>query len=1031
MKITEIAIKRPAFLTMFFSALAVLGIYSYLQMGTDLLPKMSWPFVAITTLYPGAGPKEVESQVSKPIEEALSSLPGLKSLRTYSNENVSLTWVEFNMSVDVDVALNDVERKINEIRLQFPQDVRQPQISKADLNTAPILRIAALSSFKDQEFFQFIKDKIKPKLEQVPGVAGVSIVGGKEREIRIEVDNQKLQAYDVSLEQVARILAAQNIDFPTGAIEQKSHKYIVRLVGKVSSLDDLRTIILSKNGARTIYVKDIAEVIDAYKEDYTIGRLNRIGCIGISIVKASDANAVKCRDLVGKQLASLEKEYADNNLRFTVAQDITHFTKKSISDIQHDFIVALIMVALVLLLFLHSPRSAVIVLMAIPISIITACIAMNLFDFTINIITTLALTLVIGILVDDSIVVLENIQRHLEKGEEPRSAALRGRSEIGLAAIAITLVDVVVFLPMAMLSGIVGKIFREFGITVVASTLVSLLVSFTLTPMLASRFAGRAHFDSGSLMKKIVDTITGAQNSLAQSYRRILGWALSHKKTVIVISAALLLASLSLLPLGFISSEFIPNLDRGEFALDIDMPAGSSIEATNEATAKIENIVAVTPGVEKYYCVVGRREGAYESQENASISQIEIKLSKSNKLKTQAVINDLLRKANRIPGVEAKASLIGLFGAADETPIAIEVKGEDMEALVPASETIRNIALSVPGTRDVQSTWESGQPELQVRINREQCARRYLTLGEVGCAVRTALQGDVCSKFTDNSTDYDIRVILSRKDRTDPDKVGRITLMNSLGQTILLRDIARIYYGNGPTEISRKDRCRVITILSNLNGTRQLGEVAGDINKKIKEARIPSGVTVFFGGDVEDMEGMMKDMGMAIGFAVLFVYMIMVSLFESYLYPFIIMFSIPLALVGGLIALAITGQSLSLVSMIGILLAIGLVTKNAILLVDYTNTLRKRGLKLYEALLEAGPVRLRPILMTTLTMVFGMLPLAVSFGSAGSLKKGMAVIVIGSLLSSTFLTLVLVPVIYTVLEGVKEKVRKMLKPGSS
>lgn len=1022
MKLTEIAIKRPAFMTMIFSLLAVLGIYSYLNMGVDLLPRMDWPMVFVATVYPGAGPKEVETQVSKPIEEALSSLNGLKSVRTFSSENISFAWIEFNMSTDVNVALNDVERKVNEIRMLLPDDIKQPQVSKADINALPILRISATSDMHPQAFYQMIKDRVKPMLEQVEGVASINIVGGNQREIRIEVDNDKLKSYNLSISAVSQVLAAENLDFPTGQVDEKDKNFIVRVAGKFEDLDQVRDMIIAATPMGTIRLKDVANVIDTYKEDYTISRLNGVTSIGLIISKASDANSVKTAEMVRVKLDGIEKELSEFKLKFDIAQDVTEFTKNSVDDVMRDLGLAILMVAIVLFLFLHNLRNSLIIMLSIPTSLISAFIMMNLFGFTINIITLMALALVIGILVDDSIVVLENIHRHMERGEDKVTAAIKGRAEIGMAAIAITLVDVVVFLPIAMVSGIVGKIFREFGITIVVSTLFSLFVSFTLTPMLASRWSKVVHFTKKTLLSSFINWFEKNFKKLENTYRSVLEWSLDHRKTIIFVSTGLLIFSFSYIPAGLIGTEFMPQVDKGEFAINLEMPLGTNIEKTKEAVLKVEEIIKNTPEVVKYYTNAGMQENTFGSQDKSYYGQIQVKLIPKDKRRpTQEVITDLLAKVKEVPGIKAQAQLIGIFGGADESPIYIEVKGSNLDSLIVASEMVLAVVEKTKGTRDIKSSWEEGQPEVKVIIDRTKCANNNLTLGEVAMTLRTALEGDISTKYKEGDIEYDMRVILSKSNRNNPEDVGSVIIQNRIGQQIKLSEVAQVFYGKGPSQIARKDRSRVINVTSNLDDTKPMGEVIDEIKKNVAALDLPGDAEVFYAGNAEDMANMFIDMLMAIMFAVLFVYMIMVSLFESYIHPFTIMFSLPVALVGALTGLMLADQNLNMFSMIGVLLSMGLVTKNAILLVDYANTLRKEGMSVKDALLTAGPVRLRPIVMTTATMIFGMLPLAMAMGSGGEMRKGLAIVVIGALLSSTLLTLVLVPVIYTMMERFRTK----------
>jgi hydrophobic/amphiphilic exporter-1 (mainly G- bacteria), HAE1 family len=1022
MKLTELAIKRPAFMTMIFTLLAVLGIYSFMNMGVDMLPKMDWPMVFVSTIYPGAGPKEVETQVSKPIEEALSSLNGLKTVRTFSSENISLAWIEFNMSTDVNTALNDVERKVNEIRMLLPSDIKQPQVSKADMNALPIMRISVTSDMNPQAFYQLIKDRVKPLLEQLEGVATVNIVGGTQREIRIEVDNNKLKSYNLSIGVISQVLTAENLDFPTGKVDEKEKNYIVRVAGKFDNLDQIRNIIIAATPMGTIKLKDVANVIDTYKEDYSVSRLNGKTSIGLIISKASDANSVKASELVRSKLSTIEKELAEYKLKFEVAQDITEFTKDSVNDVMRDLGLAILMVAIVLFLFLHNLKNSLIIMLSIPTSLISAFIMMSILGFTVNVITLMALALVIGILVDDSIVVLENIHRHMERGEDKVTAAIKGRAEIGMAAIAITLVDVVVFLPIAMVSGIVGKIFREFGLTIVVSTLFSLFVSFTLTPMLASRWSKVVHFTKTTLLSRFINWFEGNFKKLENTYRSILEWALDHRKTVILVSAGLLVISISYLPLGLIGTEFMPQIDKGEFAINLEMPLGTNIEKTKDAVLKVEEIIKNTPEVVKYYTNVGMQENTFGSQNKSYYGQIQVKLLPKDKRKpTQEVISKVQAKVKEVPGIKAQVQLIGMFGGADESPIYIEVKGSNLDSLIVASEMVAGVVEKTKGTRDIKSSWEEGQPEVKVIIDRTKCANNSLTLGEVAMTLRTALEGDISTKYKEGDVEYDMRVLLSKENRNNPDDVGNIIIQNRMGKQIKLAEVAEVFYGKGPSQISRKDRSRVINVTANLDNTKPMGEVIQDIKDNIDKLRMPGDSQVFYAGNAEDMNNMFLDMIMAIMFAVLFVYMIMVSLFESFMHPFTIMFSLPVALVGALTGLMLTDQNMNMFSMIGVLLSMGLVTKNAILLVDYTNTLRKEGLSIRDALLTAGPVRLRPIVMTTSTMIFGMLPLAMAMGSGGEMRKGLAIVVIGALLSSTLLTLVLVPVIYTVMEKLRTK----------
>jgi HAE1 family hydrophobic/amphiphilic exporter-1 len=824
--------------------------------------------------------------------------------------------------------------------------------------------------------------------------------------------------------QVGQALASDNIDFPAGTVTDNTREFSVRLSGKFQNLDQLRNMVIASTPQGVVHINDVADVKDTYKkEDETFSSINSVPAIGLIIQKTSDANSVQVSDGIQKELKSLEKFYVDRNLKFTIAQDITQFTRNSIDEVKRDLGLAILMVAITLFLFLHSVRNSLIVLLSIPTSLISTFVFMYAMGFTINLVSTMGLALVIGILVDDSIVVLENIHRHMELGEDKMTAAINGRSEIGFAAIAITLVDVVVFLPIALVGGLVGKIFREFGLTIVISTLISLFVSFTLTPMLASRWSRLTHYTRESFIGRFVIWFEDLQKRLDKGYRKVLGWALRKRKTVLAISGAALFISILPLPLHLIGTEFMTQADRGEFALIVELPVGTSIEKTSATVTQIEDQLKKDPNIEQYFTTIGRSEQSFSNSTQPNVAQIQMNLKPAWKrsVTTEQEMSYVKNLAENFPGVKARASVIGMFGTANNSPLQVEIQSENLSDVVSASQKISNIMTRTDGVTDVKSSWETARPELQVVVDRERAASFGLTLGDVAAVLQTAIQGAVVTKYNDNGTDYDIRLQLAEQDRNRASEIQNLTLMTKAGKQVYLSQIANVVSGNGPVEIDRKDRERLVTILGNLTGARSLGDVTRDIQAGIAELKLPPNMKVFFGGDNQNMSDMFNDMMLALGMAILFVYMIMVSLFESYAHPFTIMFSLPVALVGGLSALFLTGQTLNMFSMIGVIMSMGLVTKNAILLVDYTNTLRSRGSTMADAILEAGPIRLRPIVMTTATMVLGMLPLALGLGAGSEIRQSMAIIVIGALISSTLLTLILVPVMYTYVDGLKAK----------
>lgn len=1036
MTITELSIKRPALISILFIALGVMGFFGYTKLGSDLLPKMDFPFVSVITYYPGAGPSEIETLVSKPIEEAVAGTAQLDNVRSFSYEGYSVVLGQYLLTQSADQAAADVQSKVDLVRAKLPKDALAPKIVKNDISAMPIIRIAMTSTgLTPTEAYQFAKDKIKTRLEAINGVAQVDVSGGHEREIRVSIDNDKLKSYNLSIVQLAQALDHENLDFPTGKVTESQNEFVVRVPGKFSSLDEMRALpIMTTSTGSTVHLGDVADIQDTYKEESQPTRLNSNESIGLQLIKQSDANATETADLVYVMLDKLTREYASEGVKFTIAQDATTFTRSSLEGVFMDLGIAIILVAAVLFLFLRSGRNALIVLISIPTSLITTFLFMWLFGFTLNMMSLMALSLVIGVLVDDSIVVLENIHRKLHDGLSPIQAAIQGRNEIGFAAIAITLVDVVVFLPISLVNGLAGKIFREFGLTVVSATLISLLVSFTLTPLLASRFARANEVIKFGPFKWITDKFEAFQDFLERVYKRILGWSLNHRWVIVTVCLLLFMGSMNL---GKnIGQEFITVPDRGEFAINFETPSGTNHETTDNVIKQLEEKIKSDKNVARYLTIVGKQENPWGQVERGNVGQVQVKLvdRRMRTASTNDMMNHLNQVASTIPGLKVYTSPIGIFGTANQSPIQLELRGDDMAALTQYADTIMKAVANVPGLKDLKSSYEEGQPEVKVEFDRERLANYGLTLGEASLGLRTALAGNTDAKYKDGETEYDINVILDKLDRSNARDVSEVTLMNHMGQQVKLADVATIYYGKGPSVIMRKNRERVITIYGGLNG-RALGDVVNDMTKIMSTIKRPVGLDEpYFAGDQENSNKSNKDMGIAFMLGILFVYMIMVALFESYVHPFTIMFSLPVAMVGGTTFLFLFHQTQSLFTMVGVIMLMGLVTKNAILIVDRTNSRRALGHGIKESLLEAGPTRLRPIIMTTTTMILGMMPMAIGLGEGAEMRTGMALVIIGGLLSSMILTLVLVPVMYTFIEGARLKVpaffRKVFRRGA-
>ncbi|MGB9851923.1 MAG: efflux RND transporter permease subunit [Candidatus Kapaibacteriota bacterium] len=1028
MTITELAIKRPTLVVVVFSVLGILGIYGFAQLNYELLPKLTAPVVTIQTIYPGASPYEVQNNVTKPIEDAITGMELIDEIRSVSREGVSFIFVQLQMSADVDKSLQDVQRRVNQIQDLLPNEARKPVISKLAFDEIPVIRANVSSNLPPKELYQFVKDNIQPLLSKLEGVGLVQLLGGVEREIQVNIDMQKLKAYKLAINTVTQSIIASNVDFPTGNVKEPENQYVVRVAGKFKSLDELENHIIARtpNGAE-IRLKDIANVRDGIKEITNINRLNNTPSLGLLIQKQTDGNTVEVSKLVRKEFTRLEKEYSNIGLKFEIAQDNSIFIMDAANAVKKDLALAILIVAFVMFVFLHSLRNSLIVLISIPTSLISTFFLMYIFGFTLNTISLLAMSLVIGILVDDSIVVIENITRHLEMGEDRITAAIRGRNEIGFAALSITLVDVVVFFPMALITGMIGNFLREYALVVVFSTLMSLFVSFTVTPWLASRFSKVESKESKGLIKKISDFIEKIYRSLERYYVEILGWALNNGGKVILIAIALLISAIMLPGLGFIGTEFLPNVDRGEVIFTIETAPGATIEKTNKLAIEVENLLRQQPEVQKVISNVGFSSEGILGQFQNNAAQIQVLLVDKNqrKISTDEFAQLMKEKINTIPGVKVKATPVTLLGTSTRTPVQILVSGPNYESVYKGARIVDSVVRTVKGTTDVSLSSEEGKPELRVDIDRSKLAQFGLPILEISSALRTALTGNDDTKYTEGNTDYAIRIQIDKFDRSRVEELENLPFLTRDGKVVLLKQFANVYQSVGPTKLERQNRAPSVYVNSMVFG-RASGNVNSEINEKLQKVKLPPGVGYEFVGEQKAMMDSFKSLLLALIIGNIFVYLILVALYNSYLYPFIIMFSIPLAVIGAFYGLAFTMKTISLYSILGMITLVGLVAKNGILLVDRTNYMKfEKGFSTREALLEAGQIRLRPILMTTFSMVFGMMPIALATSAGSESKSGLAVVIIGGLLSSLFLTLIVVPVIYQRFDKWKEAFTKL------
>nr|WP_314835224.1 efflux RND transporter permease subunit [uncultured Flavobacterium sp.] len=1019
MSITELSIKRPLLITVIFVTLILFGWISYKQLDYNLLPKFEANVVTVQTNYKGASSDEVQNSVTKPVEEAVSTIEGVNSVFSKSQEGVSAVSIELKSGTDVNKAQRDAERKINEIKAKLPLIADEPLVRKFSTDEMPILRISATSNLNEPQLYDLIDNKIKPLLQNVSGVGQVTLIGGNEREIQVTLDNDKLQGYGISSNQINQIIANSNTSYPAGSVESSTNRLSIRLDAKTSKVEDMRNLIIRENtdGSR-ILLKDVATITDAQTEAITINRINGKSGIGIQLNKQADANAVDVSQGVKEKLESIKTQYAAQGFNYVIAADQSVYTLASADAVTHDLFLAILIVGAVMLLFLHSLRSSLFVLVAIPSAMIPTFILMNLFGFSLNLMTLMGLSLVVGILVDDSIVVLENIYRHMEMGKDKVKASLEGRKEIGFTAMAITLVDVVVFVPLSFAGGLIGNILREFALVVVFSTLMSLFVSFTLTPLLASKWGKIEVLSKNTLWGRLCIGFENFLELLKENYGHILEWTLSHKRWVLGGILVMLMGSFTLVGKGFIGASFSSNGERGEFTMQLETSVLTPLYQTNQSVKKVEQLLLSHPEVVKVFTNVGMQSGSLTS--NTAEIAVTLVDKQDRTISTEEFSTEIRNDIAKIPGIKVIMMPVSLAGTT-QVPIQIAVKGTDMDSIWKAAKLLREAVVATPGTDFVEYSTKSPKSEISIDLNRERISQYGLTIPEVGNAVQLAFRGNDQTKYKENGEEYPINLTLEKSDRQNIESVRSLTVKNSNGAIIRLDQIAEVKETLGQAVLERIDKLNMIKVTSAAVG-RPNGSIVADIQKKMEGVGMPKGVVLDYQGDAKNQKEAFASLGLAMLLGILLVYLIMVALYESVVYPFVVLFSIPVAIIGALLALALTMESLTIFAIVGLIMLMGLVSKNGILIVDFTNQLRSEGLSVTQALVEAGKERLRPILMTTIAMIVGMLPIALAHGAGAEVKNAMAWVIIGGLTSSLLLTLILVPSMYMIVEKMRVKV---------
>ncbi len=1012
MKLAEVSVRRPVFTTMMMLALLVFGIVAYPKVGVDLYPEVEFPVATISAVYPGADPETIESKVVDPIEEAVNSINGIEELRSTSAESVGIVTIQFNLDRDANLAVQDVRDKVSAIVGELPDDVEAPVVQKFDIGAAPIMSLVVSADREPRELTRLADDVVKQRLQTLEGVGSITVVGGQEREFQVEVDPYALDAFGLAVEDVGRAIGAQNVEIPGGRLTEGNTEFTIKTEGQVHDVDGLQEIILTSNGGRAVRLGDVASVSDSTEEKRTHSALDGKSAVSLTIQKQSGANTVAVAKAVTEEVEKLREELGAG-VSIAIPVDNSTFIEHSINDVQFDLVFGAILAILIILLFLRDWRATFISALALPTSVIATVAFINVMGFTFNLMTMLALTLSIGILIDDAIVVIENIHRHLEMGKSPRQAALDGTSEIGLAVLAITASIVAVFVPVALMDGIVGRFFFQFGMTVAFAVSVSLFVAFTLTPMLSARMLKESHSEPTAIGRWL-DKGFGALDAV---YEKVIRGALAHPIVTALVAVVTFVGSLSLLTV--IPFEFTPTEDRGEFRIYVEMPTGTDLDRTIAYTDALTNDIAAVSGVELTFTSIG---GGLQGEVNKAEVHVELTEHKARAFTQdeamQYVREMLADRTGAKFAVEPIANIGG--GGGRQGDVQYLVMGADYDEINEVAGTLRDRMAELPGFVDVDVTARGGKPEIRVEIDRARAADLGVPVASIAMAIRTMYAGQDVTELATDGERFNTLLRMDEAFRTDANRMLQLKVRSQSGQLIPLSNVIRIERSSGPSTIERYDRQRQVTVIANLEDIA-LGTASEHVEQIAKDLRSPT-VEVRAAGRADQLADTVGYMVEAMILAVVLIYLILAAQFESFVHPLTIMLSLPLSLIGALGALALTGMTLNIFTMIGFIMLMGLVTKNAVLLVDYTNVLRREGRDRFDALVEAGTVRLRPILMTTAAMIFGMLPVALALSVGGEGRAPMAVAVIGGLITSTILTLVVVPVAYQTFEKLLELV---------
>lgn len=1035
MSLADLSIKRPIFITCIVGLMLILGFTSLKNMSVDLFPDVTFPVVMINTVYPGASPVDMEKLVSKPIEDELASLSGLNRITSQNSDSVSIVILEFKIGTDIKDVEQQVRQRLSNIRNNLPDDIKNPIIRRFDPADQAVARLGISSDMPPGKLYDVIDEVVKGQFETISGVGQVDIIGGRKREIQILVDRKKLQDRNLSLIQIADKIRVTSKDVPVGRVDSPTNEVTLRASGEFESIDEIKKVNVSFLGSdQMVPLTTIAEVREGLEEQTSESSLmtkannyEKKPVVFLDVFKQSGANTVRVVDTVVSRIGKVNELLKARNLdlRVELIRDAARPIRLNILDVSESITLGILLCIVVVLIFLGSFRSTFITGMALPNSLLGGFVIMGMMGFTINILTLLALSLAVGLLIDDAIVVRENIFRHIEMGKTPRQAAIEGTKEVALAVIATTLVVIAVFGPIAFLDGMIGQFFKQFGLTICFTMLISLFDAFTVAPMLSAYMAGPVHANKSGFFGRLFMAFDRVQEKLEAFYARLLGWVLNHRKTTLALTLVIFVFSMSLL--RFIPKTFLPNPDNGEFLVQVELPVGASLEATRTTASKVEDELKKNPSFDLISTVVGSASGARADNKASVYVRL---VPRKERPYTTSDVKQQVREAFK-SGIDGGKVSVGDvdIGGGSQKPFNVNIFGNDLEQLSAYAEKLKARVEKIPGIADVDTNYRTGSPEFHVVFDRQRSESLGVSTTTAGSELRARVEGVVPSTYREEGREYDIRLRLQESDR-DIRKTFDETLVPNINMDkIPLRKVAQPKETLTFSQINRSNKARYINIDANMGPGGSLGAISDEVERlltKDPDFKMPSGITYRFQGQSEDFKDLMVNMVTAMFLGVTFIYLVLSSLYESFITPFAILLALPLAICGAFAGLLVCGKSIDIFSLIGIVMLLGVVAKNSILLVDYTNHLMQEGVDRDEALVRAGRVRLRPILMTSLALIAGTIPIAIGLNEASAQRTSMGVAIIGGLISSTILTLVVVPAAFGYIDNFRRFTLRML-----